>query len=244
MKIDKIITLIILLSTLLFSLSFSSSKKKLLKKVYYDNKLTFYCQNPYKIKKIKNKEKTLIIQNSNKYTPRNKITKNGKINIRAKRVEWEHIVPAENFGRHLLCWREGDDKCVTKKGKHFRGRRCCKKVSSIFREMESDMMNLVPAIGEINADRKNFRYMDTKKNLKNQYGECKFLVNFKEKKVCPANYTKGFIARTYFYFTKKYNINLSKREKRMFKVWDKNYPPTKWEQLRKSRIESILKKVD
>lgn len=237
----KILTLITILSTLLFSTSFSDSKKKLLKKVYYDHQITFYCQNPYEIKQIKGKEKTLIIKDKNKYSPRNETTKKGKINIRAKRVEWEHIVPAENFGRQLSCWREGDNRCINKKGKKFKGRKCCKKVSPIFRQMEADMMNLVPAIGEINADRKNFRYMNTKQNLKGQYGECQFKVNFKEKKVYPANYTKGFIARTYFYFAKKYKIKLSKRDKKMFQIWDKTYPPTKWEKLRKNRINSITK---
>ncbi len=241
MKIFKIIISITILSTLLFSESFSSAKKKLLKKVYYDHQVTFYCQNPYEIKNVKGKEKTLIIEDKSKYSPRNETTKKGKVNIRAKRVEWEHIIPAENFGRNFSCWRDGNNKCVNKKGKHFKGRKCCKKVSPIFRKMEADMMNLVPAIGEVNADRKNFRYMETSQKLKGQYGECKFKVDFKGKKAYPANYTKGFIARTYFYFSKKYKMKLSKRDTKMFKVWDKAYPPTKWEKLRQSRIEEILK---
>jgi len=239
MKIFKIMTLIVISSTLLFSMSFSSAKKKLLKKVYYDHQITFYCQNPYEIKQVKGKEKTLIIEDKNKYSPRNKITKKGKVNIRAKRIEWEHIIPAENFGRQFSCWRDGDNQCIDKKGKKYKGRKCCKKISSIFKKMESDMMNLVPAIGEINADRKNFRYMDTNEKLKGQYGECKFKVDFKNKKAYPANYTKGFIARTYFYFSKKYKMKLSKQNKKMFTAWDKMYPPTEWEKIRKNRIEKI-----
>jgi len=107
--------------------------------------------------------------------------------------------------------------------------------------MEADMMNLVPAIGEVNADRKNFRYMDTTQSLKGQYGECKFKVDFKKRKAYPPNYTKGLIARTYFYFTEKYKIKLSKRDKKMFKAWDKIYPITRWEKIRKNRIEEIQK---
>ena len=42
-----------------------------------------------------------------------------------------HVMPAENFGRHLSCWKEG-------------GRKACKK-DPIFNEMEADMHNLVPA---------------------------------------------------------------------------------------------------
>jgi deoxyribonuclease-1 len=175
-----------------------------------------------------------------KYTPRNKYTKKGNINKRAKRLEWEHIVPAWNFGRQFSCWRNGDDKCVTKKGKTYKGRRCCKKVSPIFKEMEADMFNLVPSIGEVNADRRNFRFMETKDDLKGQYGECTFKVDFKERKAYPADYTKGLIARTYLYFSKKYRMKLSKRDKRMFKLWNKLYPPTNWEQLRNKRIKAQL----
>jgi len=241
MKIFKIIISILVLISLLNSSSFSSSKKKLLKKVYYDHQITFYCQNTYQIKNLNGKEKALIIQDKNKYTPRNEKTKKGKINIRAKRIEWEHVIPAENFGRQFSCWREGNEKCIKKDGKRFKGRRCCKKVSPIFKKMEADMMNLVPAIGEINSDRRNFRYMDTKENLKGQYGECSFKVDFKERKAYPANHTKGFIARTYFYFQKKYKLKISKREQQIFEAWNKIYPETEWEKVRKKRIKELNK---
>lgn len=235
----KTIIFIIITSNLLIGNSFSSSKKKLLKEVYYDHQITFYCQNPYEIKRVKGKEKTLIIADDSKYTSRNEFTKKGKVNIRAKRVEWEHVIPAENFGRQFSCWKNGDDKCVTKKGKEYKGRRCCRKVSPIFKKMESDMFNLVPSIGEVNADRRNYRYMDTKDKIKGQYGECSFKVDFKNRKAYPADYTKGFIARTNLYFQKKYKLKLSKKEQQMFKAWDKMYPKTKWEKIREGRIEKL-----
>jgi deoxyribonuclease-1 len=40
-------------------------------------------------------------------------------------------MPAQNFGKHLHCWKEG-------------GRKACQK-DQIFQKMEADMMNLVPA---------------------------------------------------------------------------------------------------
>ena len=116
MKI-KVLYCLIAVSLFLNASSFSSSKKALLKKVYYDHQITFYCQNNYEVKQVNGKEKALIIDDMTKYTPRNIKTKKGKINIRAKRIEWEHIVPAENFGRQFECWRNGNDKCITKKGK-------------------------------------------------------------------------------------------------------------------------------
>ncbi len=36
---------------------------------------------------------------------------------RAKKVEWEHVVPAEIFGRTFTEWRDGNKKCVDKRGK-------------------------------------------------------------------------------------------------------------------------------
>ena len=39
--------------------SLSKSKKILLKKVYFDNQITFYCSNPYEMKRVKNREKSL-----------------------------------------------------------------------------------------------------------------------------------------------------------------------------------------
>ena len=103
------------------------------------------------------------------------------------------------------------------------------------------MFNLVPSIGEVNADRRNYRYMDTKENIKGQYGECSFKVDFKNRKAYPANYTKGFIARTNLYFQKKYKLKLSKKEQQMFKAWDKMYPKTKWEKIREIRIKKLQK---
>ena len=42
-------------------------------------------------------------------------------------------------------------------------------------------MNLVPAVGELNADRSNRRY-GALVPQSNQYGECKFEVDFKNNK--------------------------------------------------------------
>ncbi len=218
--------LILLIVTSLFGGSFSKSKKILLKKIYYDHKETFYCKNPYEIKRIKGKEKTLIIQDDNYYSPRNEFTRKGKINIRALRVEWEHIVPAHNFGRQLQCWKDG-------------GRKACRKDKQ-FKIMEADMMNLVPAIGEVNGDRSNYRY-GFREPSKGMYGNCNFEVDFKARKAFIDPTLRGFISRTYLYMHSKYKMSLSKRDIRQFKVWDKQYPVSKWEVERERRIREKSK---
>ncbi|EHT4401873.1 endonuclease, partial [Campylobacter jejuni] len=177
----KIISVLILALSLLNAKSFEESKKELVKfyndlgsSYWYD----FYCQAPFKV------------------------NKKGKINQRIKRIEWEHIMPAQNFGKHLPCWKEG-------------GRKACKN-DPTFAKMEADKQNLVPAIGEINGDRSNFRYAEAPTNLKyTQYGNCKVYTDFKAKRFYPANYSKGWIARSYLYMSKTYNIRLSDQERKL-----------------------------
>ena len=223
---------IILLATLLFSAneSFSKSKKEL-RKIYRDHQVTVYCECKYNYKDKSN----MIDRESCGYTPRNEYTKKGKKNQRARRIEWEHIIPAENFGRQFSCWRDGDPKCVTSKGKAYKGRKCCTKVNKQYRIMQADMHNLFPAVGELNADRKNFRY-DFELAAPGQYGECRFNVDFKAKRARVTEELRGVIARDYLYFNKQYGMKLSKQEVQKFNAWNKQYSPTKWEIERNERI--------
>lgn len=179
----------------------------------------FYCQTPFIINH-KSKTPKLQIIKDDTYTPRNPTTKKGKINNRSKIIEWEHIMPAQNFGKHLQCWKEG-------------GRKACQK-DETFNKMESDMQNLVPAIGEINGDRSNYRYAQAPKDLiYNQYGKCQVYTDFKNKRFYPAEYSRGYIARSYLYMSKTYHIKLSDQDQKLMEAWDKLYPMN--EQERKIR---------
>jgi len=180
----------------------------------------------------------MIIKKSCGYVPRNKYTKKGKLNIRANRVEWEHAVPAENFGRQFKCWRDGDARCVTSKGKHYKGRRCCTKVNKQYRIMQADLHNLFPSCGELNADRKNYRY-DFELPTAGQYGKCEFNVLFKQRRARIREEIRGKIARDYLYFHKRYKMKLSKQELKKYKAWNKEYPPTAWEIERNKRIAKV-----
>jgi deoxyribonuclease I len=117
-----------------------------------------------------------------------------KNQARAERIEWEHVIPAENFGRHLTCWQAG-------------GRKACKK-DATFNQIASDMHNFQAAIGEVNGDRSNYRYSLFTKAF-NQYGKCKSAVDFKARIFQPHDEIRGMIARTYLYMSDKYKINLS-----------------------------------
>jgi len=172
------------------------------------------------------------------YIPRNARTKKGKVNKGAKRIEWEHLIPAENFGRQFPCWREGNAKCVKKNAKSYKGRRCCEKLNKKYRIMQADIHNLFPAVGELNGDRSNFRF-DFEEASVGQYGECKFDVLFKERRAKVKKELRGVIARDYLYFNQYYGMKLSKQEMKKYKAWNKQYPATIWEIERNKRITKV-----
>jgi deoxyribonuclease-1 len=186
------------------------------------HKKTFYCNCRY------SNHKTVDFGSCG-YIPR----KNKK---RAQRVEIEHIVPTSVFGYSRRCWRE--PICRKKNGKHYKGRKCCEKIDPIFRKMESDLHNLVPVIGEINGDRRDYTFAIVEKNPY-QYGTCPFVVDFTSKRVEPPDYTRGFIARTYLYMHKTYDIPISKKQMKLFRNWDQRYTVTTWEIERNQLIKDL-----
>ncbi len=100
------------------------------------------------------------------------------------------------------------------------------------------MHNLFPAIGELNSDRKNFRF-DFEVAQKGQYGECKFEVNFKNKRAKVKEEIRGIIARDYLYFNKQYGMKLSQQELRKYNTWNRQYPATQWEKERNKKINKV-----
>lgn len=188
--------------------------KRVLSELYSDHQLTFYCGCLYN--KIDGKLRNDL--DSCGYTPR----KNAR---RAARVEWEHVVPAWWLGHQRQCWQNG-------------GRRNCRKTDAIFRKAEADIHNLVPAIGEVNGDRSNYRF-GMIKGEKRAYGQCNFEVDFKQRIAEPNTRIRGDIARTYFYMSDTYNIKISTQQKKLFDVWNRQDPVDEWELERSRRITEI-----
>ena len=180
--------------------SFFSAKKHLSKQVNADTK-TIYCGC-----RIKKQGKKLVPDAAScGYIPRNEFTKKGKVNARAKRIEWEHIVPAWEFGHQLQCWQNG-------------GRKNCRKVSKQFKKMEADINNLAPAVGEINADRSNYRF-GMIEGEKRAYGACDVEIDFKQRVIEPLPEARKKIAETYYYMQRTYGLKISKKQKKLFDVW-------------------------
>lgn len=143
---------------------------------------------------------------------------------RAQRIEWEHLMPAWAFGHQRQCWQKG-------------GRKACKSDKE-FKLMEGDMHNLVPAIGEVNGDRSNYRFSNWN-GRPYQYGTCSMIVDFRQKKVQPPARTRGTIARAYLYMSDTYNITLSNRDSKLYDAWSKQHPPSQWECKRNTLIKKL-----
>ncbi|AIR85072.1 deoxyribonuclease I [Pantoea rwandensis] len=143
---------------------------------------------------------------------------------RAERIEWEHVMPAWEFGHQRQCWQNG-------------GRKKCSKDAD-YRRIESDLHNLQPAIGEVNGDRNNFQYSQWNGGDA-QYGQCAMKVDFKQKLAQPPERARGAIARTYFYMRDQYQLRLSRQQTQLFTAWNKQYPVSQWECERDNRIAQV-----
>jgi len=203
--------------------SFNKAKKTLQRQVYHDHRITFYCGCKFTADKQ--------ISDRNGYVPK-------KDNNRAKRVEWEHVVPAHTFGQSFKEWREGHPECVDSKGKSFKGRNCTRKMVVKFRYMESDMYNLVPAVGEINGLRSNYSFSIIP-GEKREFGICD--MEIENRKAEPPPEIRGNIARTYMYMNAAYPGHgiISKKNRKLFDAWNKQDPVDSWECERVKRIERI-----
>lgn len=131
--------------------------------------------------------------------------------LRASRIEWEHIVPAYDFGRQLQCWQQG-------------GRKQCEATDPQFVRMEGDPHNLIPVVGEVNGDRGNLKYGMVGVDDGYGYGQCGSRVDFAAKRFMPRAETRGLIARVMFYFRDRYGLALSAQSDQLYSAWNMAYP--------------------
>lgn len=142
---------------------------------------------------------------------------------RATRIEYEHVVPAADFGRQRACWRAG-------------GRKNCAKNDAEFLKMEGDPINLLPVVGEVNGDRSANRYGMIEPTHGVGYGQCRTRVDFKARTIMPDERSRGDIARIYFYFQQKYQLDISRQQRQLFVAWHKLDPVDDRECRRNTRI--------
>ncbi len=194
--------------------SFSRSKRILATKIYRLHQKTFYAGCDYEIKG----KRLVPISDSCGFHYRKNPT-------RANRIEWEHIVPAWYFGHNFKCWKNG-------------GRKKCRDTNAKFRQMEADMHNLVPSIGEINGDRSNYPYGNIR-GEKRVYGKVDMEIESSKKLAEPKKSILGDIARTYFYMHDKYNMYIDPEHEKMFIKWNNQDPVNRWEKKKNLLVKNI-----
>ncbi len=211
-----------------FSDSFSKSKKYLEKSVYNSEELernTFYCSCDYSSDKYVDKE-SCWFQDNWKYVSR------------SKKIEWEHVVPAEAFGQSFKEWRDWHESCIDSKGKSFSWRNCASKVSMKYRYMQSDMYNLVPTIWSINALRSNYSFAEISWEER-EFWTCD--MEIADRKAEPSDDIKWDVARIYMYMSTVYPGHwiISNKNKPLYEAWNKLDPISDEECKRYKLIKNI-----
>jgi len=227
------LSIFLLFSSVALSRSFNTKiqkfddAKKVLWKIHADHPVTLYCGCRYQGKTIDPK--------SCGYEPHRQGDR------RSKRVEWEHVVPAQAFGQAFEEWRNGSKECI-RKGRTFKGRKCAQR-NPEFARMEADLYNLWPEVGEINNLRSNYSMTEFGENEirpgQISFGACKAIVA--DRKFEPMGAAKGIVARVYLYMDQAYPGKgiISNKNEKLFELWNKMHPPTQWECQRAGRIEGI-----
>ncbi len=122
------------------------------------------------------------------------------------------------------------------------GRKYCEQNNPEFKQAHNDLMNLVPAIGEVNGDRSNYGFTMIDREER-KYGACDFEVYKNNgtgvKLVEPPQNVRGDIARVHFYMQDKYGLEFSDETFYLMKYWNEIDPISAWEQERIRRIEEI-----
>lgn len=201
-----------------------SEAKGLNKRLWADHRTDFYCGCAYDARQAVSDPCPFPVP----------LTKKGKPNERARRIEWEHVVPAADFGRQRACWTQEQGR---EKGEN--DREYCERVDPVFARMYADPRNLVPAIGLLNQYRLDYRYGEVAGEAR-QYGACDFEIGGGEgdRFVEPPANVKGDLARVYFYFEARHGHRIGRSQRQLFEAWSRMDPPDAWELERDRRLEA------
>lgn len=145
---------------------------------------------------------------------------------RAARMEWEHVVPAEHLGEQRQCWQDG-------------GRKNCSGNDPLFDEMEGDLNNLVPAVGEVNGDRSNMRYGVFAARPEHVYGQCASVPDFDTRQFQPREEVRGRLGRISLYMHTRYHLRMSRQDRQLWCAWARSQPVDAWEEKRDRRIIAV-----
>ena len=222
MKILLLITLAITSLTVTATPNFNKAKKNMYTKVFNNSGETLYCGCKWSHKKV-----DLASCGLEGYFPK-------KYRKRAHRTEAEHIIPAS----WMLKVNKKFRQCVIdSKENKLSARKYCQKHDEDYRKAHNDLVNLYPAVGQINADRSNKPFLDALKSTENSYGKCH--AESGSRGFLPPDNKKGDIARVAFYMSQRYGVVYSKRQQSLFDIWDKLDPISDEEREHNIRIVKV-----
>jgi deoxyribonuclease-1 len=202
--------------------SFTTAKNKLYSKVFNNSGETFYCGCDWSDRKTDLKSCDL-----QSFFPK-------KQRKRAARTEAEHIIPAS----WMLKVNKKLRQCaIDSKAVKDSARKYCQKHDLDYKQAHNDLVNLYPAVGQINADRSNKPFVDVVNTKIKTYGKCDIEIG--SRGIVPPSDKKGDIARVAFYMQKKYGVNYSKRQLKIFNEWDKQDPISAQERAHNKRVIQV-----
>lgn len=199
--------------------SFSTAKRRLYNSL--DDTETFYCGCPVDLA-----QRTFDRTECN-YVPVND-------NDRAKRTEAEHILPAfwiARFHSGPLCWVKDEATCGG-------ARECCLKNDERFKRAHNDLVNLTPAIGELNNVRSNLTYALVPDEPR-LFGSCDFETDNTLRVTEPRDDVRGDIARVYFYMRETYELEFPDELSMLLDEWNNADPVSPTEVDRNERIQDV-----
>lgn len=98
--------------------------------------------------------------------------------IIAGRIQFDHIVPASLIGKWRGCWEDGK-------------RKGCEANDPTYNRITSDLVNLRPAIGQVNRDRSNYLYGIIPGEAR-VYGACDMEIDFNAQIAEPPPDQRGY----------------------------------------------------
>jgi deoxyribonuclease-1 len=202
--------------------SFNTAKKKMYSKVFNNTGETLYCGCDWTSKKT-----DLNSCGLQSFFPK-------KQRKRALRTEAEHIIPAS----WMLKVNKKTRQCaIDSKAVKDSARKYCQKHDLDYKQAHNDLVNLFPAVGQINADRSNKPFVDTAKTKIKTYGKCNIEIG--SRGIVPPTDKKGDIARVAFYMSNKYGVTYSKRQLEIFNQWDQKDPISAQETAHNKRVIQV-----
>ncbi len=192
---------------------------------------SFYCRCPYRFATTEEKQirkgNLWVIGSVCGYEAKALITKKGKPNARAMRIEWEHVVPADWIATGFGCQDQTRAECRAIDG---------------YEEAEGDLFNLVPSVGELNGDR-SARLYGVVTGEERAYGDCDFEVIATGEgephirgAAEPMPSIRGDVARVWFYMSDKYGVQMNPEYRALMESWSAADPSDEAERRRHDLI--------